>query len=125
MTKKIIQGMGAAMAVLAGLVRGTGACLLLSDAVTAMHAWIGFILLAISLWLITVGISFVARPTVGLRRWLTAGVLAFWVDGLANGILLFGAPRPVPQLFNGVCAASALLCLWLARTPEQPKAHRR
>lgn len=120
---KYLQIIGTLLAVFVGIGRAYGGFLLIYSHIYS-HAGItelgvGIGLLAVGILLMATGISFLINmsqknpaPLV-FKKILTAGMIAFWIDGIINGFLLFGAPQLSGQILNAALLAVVLLCLWL------------
>ncbi len=104
---------GPAIAIFVGVARGAGAVILFSDDQGANARWAGTLLAVISLWLIVAGIVFLVKKTHAARNVLAAGMVAFWIGGIVNGFLLYGAPQLSGQIINIILTASVLVCVYL------------
>ena len=114
---------GAVLMILLGVARGSGGAILLlrgpaTDsgirASPSSALFLGMLLLVIALGLVVVAIG-VLR---GSRRgWLGGAwlVIAFVLDGMLNGYVLYGRPGAGGTLANLAVAALILLCLYFGR----------
>ncbi len=86
--------------------------MLLSEPGSSGELTAGILLAVVAVWLMAGGIVFLAKRTPAARNFLAAGVVAFWLGGIINGFLLYGAPQISGQIVNIVVAAIILLCLY-------------
>lgn len=98
------------LALLVGVARGAGALMLLSEPGSSGELTVGILLAVVAVWLMAGGIVFLAKRTPATRNFLAVGVVAFWLGGIINGFLLYGAPQISGQIVNIVVAAVILLC---------------
>lgn len=107
---------GCALAILLGLGRGFGGILALFNGASTTEKAVGSILAAIGLMLIISAISLLMTKAPIWRKTLMAAVGLFWVDGIVNGFLLYGAPQLSGQLINLVWAAVILILIRPSRS---------
>lgn len=84
--------------------------MLLSEPGSSGELTVGILLAVVAVWLMAGGIVFLAKRTPATRNFLAVGVVAFWLGGIINGFLLYGAPQISGQIVNIVVAAVILLC---------------
>ncbi|MDE6269968.1 MAG: hypothetical protein K2M12_03820 [Muribaculaceae bacterium] len=101
---------GAALGLLTGVGRGIGGLTLLSGNQTEMIVGIG--LISVALLLVATSVALFAKQNLKRKQWLSAGIILFWIDGIVNGFVLFGAPQLSGQIINLVIVALVLTCLW-------------
>ena len=116
MKKDLICIIGAIVGVLTGIGRGIGGLTLLNGSFMEQILGIGLIIIAI--WLIVSGIALIVRQNSKRKKWMTAGIILFWIDGIVNGFMLFGSPQISGQVINLIISAVVLICLWM-RTPRK------
>lgn len=104
---------GAIVGFLTGIGRGIGGLTLLSGAVTEIIIGSGLIVVAV--WLVLSAIALMLRQDVSRKKWLTAGIVIFWLDGIMNGFVLFGSPQLSGQIVNMAIVLTVVCCLWLRR----------
>ncbi len=127
MGRRVSLSIGAALMLLLGLARGAGGVALLLKGVSAdpriratgpAAAGIGAALLVLGLVLVVsaVGVFRGRRPF-----WLlgVAGTVAFVIDGLINGTVLYGRPGAGGTTANLAAAAAILVFLLLSRAALQ------
>jgi hypothetical protein len=98
----------AVLLLLLGLARGVGALALISRSEAALsvskasahvNAWVALGLLAVALLALASGI-WLLRGHAGARALSVLTLVLFVAGGAANGLVLFGAPRPQGVLLN-------------------------
>lgn len=109
---KYLAVIGGILAVLVGIGRGIGGFSLAISSGSSVEKAVGVGLIVIALWLIVTGGTFILNRTTSMRKWLTVGVILFWIDGIVNGFILFGAPLMSGQLINISLSALILICIW-------------
>ena len=114
MKKDLICTIGAVVGLLTGIGRGIGGLTLLSG--TSLELILGIGLILIAILLIVSAIGLIIKQTRGRKKWLTAGIILFWIDGIVNGFLLYGSPQITGQIINLTIVLVVLGCLWLGRS---------
>ncbi|MDE6652130.1 MAG: hypothetical protein K2K08_06960 [Paramuribaculum sp.] len=109
---KYLAVIGGILAVLVGISRGLGGLTLTISSESSVEKAVGIGLIVIALWLIVTGVTFILNRTISMRKWLTVGVILFWIDGIVNGFIIFGAPLLSGQLINISLSALILICVW-------------
>lgn len=123
MRKRIRLSAGAFTALLIGIFRGLGALYLLTREGSARETGAGCGLGIIALWLILSGALLLSKRSLRRRNLLLIGIAVFWLGGIVNGFLLFGAPQLAGQLINTLLCAIVLVCIWPTRLyRDGPKA---
>lgn len=109
---------GSMLALLIGIARAFGGFTLLSSHANTTEVGVGAGLLTVGTWLIIFAIVFLInmsqknpRPRIFIKA-LSAGMAAFWIDGIINGFLLFGAPQLSCQIINTALLIIVIACLW-------------
>lgn len=110
--RKYLAVIGGILAVLVGIGRGIGGFSLAISSASSVEKAVGTGLIVVALWLIVTGGAFAIKRSISMRKWLTVGVILFWVDGIVNGFILFGAPLISGQLINISLSALILICIW-------------
>ena len=113
MKRDLICTIGAIVGLLTGLGRGIGGLTLLSGSSLDFMLGIGLILIAVLLVVSAIGL--IIKQDRGRKKWLTAGIILFWIDGVINGFMLYGSPQIAGQIINLIIVAVVLVCLWLRR----------
>lgn len=109
---------GAILSTLVGIARTYGGGLLISSHQNTTELGAGIALFIIGAFLTSTGICFLINLSQKERKipifvnLLTAGMIAFWLDGIINGFLLFGAPQLSGQILNAALVIWVLICLW-------------
>lgn len=117
--KKIhFQIIGTLLAIFVGIVRAYGGFFLLRAHNDSTELGVGIALAIIGAFLIIAGICFLinmsqinSNPKLFCKI-LTIGIIAFWIDGIINGFLLYGSPQVAGQIINTTLTAVIILCLW-------------
>lgn len=113
--------LGAVLALLLGLVRAAGGAVLVATgpdldpairATPAATAATGGVLVLLGAFLVVTAIGVLRRRRSALP-WIVAGVVAFVIDGVVNGAVLYGRPGHGGTLAN-VAAATVILSLLFA-----------
>lgn len=110
MKRNYICIIGAILALITGIARGIGGATLFAGA--SLELTLGIGLLIVSIWLIISSISLIVKENINRKKWLTAGILIFWIDGILNGFLLFGTPQLSGQIINLLIVVLILCCIW-------------
>lgn len=112
---------GTILSILTGAARAFGGFTLIASHSNGTELGAGIALAVIGAVLIVTGVNFLInmsqknpRPQVFINI-LTVAIVAFWVDGIINGFLLYGAPQVSGQIINTVLLIVILLCLWSKR----------
>lgn len=123
MKGKYLQTVGAVLAVLVGIARGLGGFSLIYTHTDGLETGVGVGLVIVGLWLIITATALLAntRRQDIFRKALTAGVVIFWIDGIINGFLLYGAPQVSGQIINAAVSIIILLCLWAKGSERQSR----
>lgn len=123
MKGKYLQTVGSILALLVGIARGFGGFTLIYTHADGLETGVGVGLVIVGLWLILTAIALLVntRRQDIFRRALTAGVIAFWIDGIINGFLLYGAPQVSGQIINAAVSIIILLCLWAKGSERQSR----
>ena len=109
--KNLLPLVGAILAILVGILRGIGGVYLLTENPSAVDKGVGAVLVLIACWLIVSGVCLLVTRSDKWRKLLAMGMIAFWIDGIVNGFLLFGRPLLSGQLINLVWTILVLLCV--------------
>lgn len=110
MKRDLICTIGAIVGLLTGLGRGIGGLTLLSG--SSLNIILGIGLILISVWLVLSAIGLIIQQDHRRKKWLTAGIILFWIDGIVNGFILYGSPQIDGQIINLIIVAVVLICLW-------------
>ena len=110
MKRDLICTIGAIVGLLTGIGRGIGGLTLLSG--TSLNLMLGIGLILIAGWLVLSAIGLIIKQDRVRKKWLTAGIILFWIDGLVNGFILYGSPQLAGQIINLIIVAVVLVCLW-------------
>ena len=97
------------LAILVGVARGIGGLGLIALGGSTSGTMVGIGLVIVASWLIVAGICCLVKKTPACYKWLIAGIVVFWLDGIINGFVLFGRPQLSGQIIN---AAMLLLIIF-------------
>jgi len=123
MKERVLLMIGGILLILLGIARGSGGVILLLQGpaadprIRASHfavAILGALLAVLGLGLIASGVGVLRRRRRGWV-WGVSLVVAFVMDGLANGYVFFGRPGDRGTVANLLAAALILACLYLGR----------
>lgn len=104
---------GAIVGLITGIGRGIGGFTLLSGPL--MERMIGIGLIIVALWLTVSAVALIVKQTPVRKKWMTAGIILFWLDGILNGFMLFGSPQISGQIVNLIIVVVVLGFLWWRR----------
>lgn len=112
---------GSMLALFIGIARAFGGFTLLFSHANPTEAGVATGLVIVGAWLIIVAITFLInmsqktqKPQMFIKA-LSIGMAAFWIDGVINGFLLYGAPQLSGQIINTSLLIIVLACLWAKR----------
>ena len=100
---------GNALAVIVGAARIAGGVISISSATSGTEIGVGIGLIAVGLFILFCITMLWIKQSSFWFKMLSIAVLLFWIDGIINGFLLFGAPQMSGQIINLCCALALLL----------------
>lgn len=101
---------GIVLAYIVGIARLAGGVISLSSASSATESWVGIGLIVVGLFIILSTSMLIFKRSMFWYMMVSLSVILFWVDGIANGFLLFGAPQMSGQIIN-LCCVMAIIML--------------
>lgn len=101
---------GSILAVIVGLARIIGGVYSISTSRFPIETLVGVGLIAIGLYIIVSITVLLMKKSLFWLRMLYVSVFLFWVDGIANGFLLYGSPQISGQIIN-LCCVMAIMML--------------
>ncbi len=119
MQKQLFLIVGSVLMILLGLARGVGGFVLLTKgaATDPNIQATGSAVSTVGIFLLVLGLALVVAAVGVLRRrysfWLVGAIctVAFVVDGVINGYVLYGQPGDQGTIVNVIAAAFILACL--------------
>lgn len=106
---------GGILASLVGIARGVGGLTLVFNPENMSSLLVGIGLLIVAVLLIVSGVLYAIKRSDIQRKAITIATIFFWIDGIINGFILFGAPLLSGQIINLILVFIILGCIWYSK----------